>query len=355
MAASNWVDSDNSTDLLRKLASNTYEIASAGGGGGTWGSITGTLSAQTDLQAALDLKANLAGAAFTGACSVTLTSLGLTATPGFTLRNTTAAAAGAQQVSPGLVLEGQGWKTDATAASQAVTYRMHVLPVQGAAAPSATWVLGSSINGGAYTDLLSVTSTGSFSFSGSLVVAAGNSITWAGRGGVTFPANGVLQFFTNGFGANVDLVATTSARLQLGQDAAGVTNQMLTAANRITSDGVGANLTIAPGNGRGGAGGSLILSTYTTAGAATAGTLTPRLYVNGPNGLLQFGGQTNSFSALKGNGDQIQCRLADDSDWAPFLALNYTANGSAGVSAGPFTTIDSITVVGGIVTDLQGS
>lgn len=33
--------------------------APTGGGGGTWGSITGTLSAQTDLQSALDLKSNL--------------------------------------------------------------------------------------------------------------------------------------------------------------------------------------------------------------------------------------------------------------------------------------------------------
>ena len=32
-------------------------VAASGGGGGTWGSITGTLSAQTDLQAALDAKA----------------------------------------------------------------------------------------------------------------------------------------------------------------------------------------------------------------------------------------------------------------------------------------------------------
>ena len=38
----------------------------AGGGGGTWGSITGTLSSQTDLQAALDLKAPLASPALTG-------------------------------------------------------------------------------------------------------------------------------------------------------------------------------------------------------------------------------------------------------------------------------------------------
>lgn len=68
-----------------------------------------------------------------------------------------------------------------------------------------------------------------------------------------------------------------SATLQLGFDAAGVTNQMLTAASRITSDGVGADLTIAGGNGRGGAGGSLILSTYDTAGAATIGTLRSRM------------------------------------------------------------------------------
>lgn len=35
---------------------NPIVSASGGGGGGTWGSITGTLSSQTDLQAALDLK-----------------------------------------------------------------------------------------------------------------------------------------------------------------------------------------------------------------------------------------------------------------------------------------------------------
>lgn len=40
--------------------------SNGGGGGGTWGSITGTLSSQTDLQAALDLKSNLASPTFTG-------------------------------------------------------------------------------------------------------------------------------------------------------------------------------------------------------------------------------------------------------------------------------------------------
>jgi len=65
-------------------------------------------------------------------------SLGVTPslTDGLTLRNTTAAGAGAQQKSPSLWLQGQGWKTTATAASQSVTMGMEVLPVQGSSAPS---------------------------------------------------------------------------------------------------------------------------------------------------------------------------------------------------------------------------
>lgn len=76
------------------------------------------------------------------------------------------------------------------------------------------------------------------------------------------------------------LYRKAGATIQMGADAAGVTNQMFTAASRITSDGVGANLTIAAGNGRGAAGGSLILSYYTTAGAATIGTLTEAMRIN---------------------------------------------------------------------------
>jgi hypothetical protein len=73
-------------------------------------------------------------------------SLGTTPTALLTLRNTSAAAAGAQQVSPSIVLEGQGWKTTATAASQTVRFRQNVLPVQGTTNPSGTWRLQSEIN-----------------------------------------------------------------------------------------------------------------------------------------------------------------------------------------------------------------
>lgn len=40
----------------QNVQTTTQDIADLGVGGGTWGSITGTLSAQTDLQAALDAK-----------------------------------------------------------------------------------------------------------------------------------------------------------------------------------------------------------------------------------------------------------------------------------------------------------
>lgn len=47
--------------------------ASSGGGGGVWGGITGVLSNQTDLQAALDLKAPLASPTFSGTITTPLT------------------------------------------------------------------------------------------------------------------------------------------------------------------------------------------------------------------------------------------------------------------------------------------
>lgn len=110
-----------------------------------------------------------------------------------------------------------------------------------------------------------------------------------GASSVRFAINGSDSVRVGSAGVQIDsgktvdwnndtyLIRKAAATLQLGLDAAVVTNQTFTAANRITSDGVGANLTIAAGNGRGGAGGTLILSTFDTAGAGTAGTLRSRM------------------------------------------------------------------------------
>lgn len=105
---------------------------------------------------------------------------------------------------------------------------------------------------------------------------SGNAI-WSGWAG-EFHIGPSLTFTTQGSQTSAvgDLLLKRKAAaiLQMGADAAGVTNQTFTAANRITSDGVGANLTIAAGNGRGGAAGNLVLSSWTTEATGTAGTLT---------------------------------------------------------------------------------
>lgn len=67
----------------------------AAAGGGTWGSITGTLSSQTDLQSALNLKAPLASPTFTGTIGTPLTASKLLATDAS--GNLTATAANSSQ------------------------------------------------------------------------------------------------------------------------------------------------------------------------------------------------------------------------------------------------------------------
>lgn len=98
--------------------------------------------------------------------TVTHLSYGVTQTDasGLLLTNTTAAANNAQQISPSIHWHGLGWKTDATAASQAVDFRAYVLPVQGTANPSGVFTLESSVNGGSYGKGLTYTSGGILNF-----------------------------------------------------------------------------------------------------------------------------------------------------------------------------------------------
>jgi len=89
-------------------------------------------------------------------------SLGTTQTTssGIALTNVTAAAAGAQQISPAIRFTGQGWKTATTAASQQVDWQIDNLPVQGSSNPSTKLRFRSSVNGAAYTDQWSIDSNG---------------------------------------------------------------------------------------------------------------------------------------------------------------------------------------------------
>jgi len=80
-------------------------------------------------------------------------------TLGLLLQNRTAATSGNQKYSPTLALEGYGWKTNATAASQSVRYELQTIPIQGAAAPTGELRISESINGGAETTLLQIGSS----------------------------------------------------------------------------------------------------------------------------------------------------------------------------------------------------
>lgn len=118
---------------------------------------------------------------------VTTAGLGTTqtATSGLALVNTTAATVGAQQISPALRFSGFGWKTDATAASQAVDFRNYCLPVQGAAAPTGNLLWQAAINGGAYSTLLTLSTAGLVTLGGSGYAVANGILQTDGSGVVS--------------------------------------------------------------------------------------------------------------------------------------------------------------------------
>lgn len=99
----------------------------------------------------------------------TMTGLGVTQTEtnGFYLRNSTAAANNAQQISPAITWEGQGWGTTGSA-SQRVNWRAYVLPVQGAANPTSELHIQSAVNAGAYSDRTVIDSSGGITTTGAI-------------------------------------------------------------------------------------------------------------------------------------------------------------------------------------------
>jgi hypothetical protein len=152
---------------------------------------------------------------------VTTDNLGVTQanTSGLSLVNTTAATVGAQQMSPALRLRGQGWKTNATAGSQSVDWQIDLLPVQGAANPSSSLRFRSSINGGAYSDLMTLSSAGALSLPGSIAVTGnvvGGAILALGSGAVGW--SGASRFFNlaDGVVRVTDQAGATFTRLIFG-------------------------------------------------------------------------------------------------------------------------------------------
>lgn len=182
-----WYDSTG--NLLRARINGATVSLGAGGAGTPGGADT---QVQFNDAGAFGGDAGLAYNKTTDLLTLLKTAIGATAADGHQLINTTAAAAGAQQYSPALRFTGQGWKTAATAASQAVDFRLYNQPVQGSSAPTGNILIDSSINGGAFINIFSLTSGGAISISSTLQATH-----------VTLSTTGQLRYGTVGSGRSI--------------------------------------------------------------------------------------------------------------------------------------------------------
>jgi len=140
---------------------------------------------------------------------VVSSALGTTPTvnSGIYISNDTAATAGNQQISPSLILQGNGWKTASTAASQSMAFRWFVTPIQGTSAPTSFLGLGSSVNGFYTDDQFIFTNGGAFAIGTTSPAATAivdltsttrgmlvPRMTTTQKNAISSPANGLLLY-----------------------------------------------------------------------------------------------------------------------------------------------------------------
>lgn len=164
---------------------------------------------------------------------VTTNSLGVTQTntSGILVANNTAAALGAQQYSPAVRWRGYGWGTTAST-SQSVDFRAWVLPSQ-STTPQGTWTLDASINGGAYTTVLSILNSGAASFTGQ--VSSTNLIASSIIASSSTTANANFETFSGTAGLTTTQALNGSTTVQSRVRIGGSTNSTLTANNSFTN------------------------------------------------------------------------------------------------------------------------
>jgi len=240
--------------------------------------------------------------------------LGVTSADGIVLANTTAAGAGAPQLSPRLRLHGQGWKTTATAANEPVDWIMENLPIEGTTTPRTQLQVGYSLNNGSYVyplslyvgDTLTTANTAVFSYAGSVAAPFGatTGIELQNGGRLHFRSLDTQAIFYNSDGT-------------LGMGATGTT--LVRSANSIQSlEVLGGSTTWAL---QGNAPRSIGLLRHTTSN--TAG-----------NSLTISGGGATSAATDKAGGDLILAGGIPTGTGTSGVQLQSTLAGSTGTSDG---------------------
>jgi len=154
------------TPTLSLPAALTFTGKTITGGTYSGAALNGTIGVTTPSTASFTTIAN------SGLQTATAGTNSATPVNSLLITNDTAASVGTQSASPSFIQTGRGWKTTATAASQAVSFRQYVLPVQGTTAPSGLWTLESSVNGAAYANGFTYSSAGDLRISGYLSAVA---------------------------------------------------------------------------------------------------------------------------------------------------------------------------------------
>ncbi len=158
---------------------------------------------------------------------VTTNALGTTQTntSGIVLANNTAAALGAQQVSPALRWRGYGWGTTA-GTSQSLDMRMSLVPSQGTT-PIGVLQIEYSLNGGAYSTIFSLSNGG--------VLTATNVIASSILASSSTTANANFETFSSTAGLSTVQALNGSTNTQSRVRMGGATNSTLTANNSFSN------------------------------------------------------------------------------------------------------------------------
>jgi hypothetical protein len=197
----------------------TWATVSAGGSPGGSGSEIQYRSDATTFGAVTNSSVSGANVTLAGTVTDSQSLSANTSGDGLILTNPATASSGNQMYSPRIRLTGQGWKTTATAASQAVDWIVENQPVQGAANPTSNLVFSSQINGGGYTQRLALTSAGALTVTS--ITSTINPLTISGNGSISLQprlaATFVVDSGTDGVSLNpsVNVLNVRSGRLNI--------------------------------------------------------------------------------------------------------------------------------------------